>query len=763
MDHVFHALGCFAVRYRYLVVVVWVAITIGCVLAFPSLASLTTDSALTTFLPASAPSAKAAQLAATFQTTRYATATLVAIRDGGQLSQADQVAIDRLEASVRTLPHVLTVQDVATAPDGAARQAQIEANVPQDGSAEAPTLVTAIRAKFGQVAAPVGLTFHLTGPLATTVDSIAALQSSQSATERLTYLLIILLLLFGFRALLAPVLTLLPAALVLALSSPVIAAAVTRLGVRASVTTQFVLIVLVLGAGADYGLFLTFRVREELRRGRDPHDAVVRAVQTVGEPITFSALTVIAALCTLALAQLGFYQSLGPSLAIGVALMLLAGLTLLPALLAVFGRAAFWPSSTAVVQSASTTGLWVRAVTALLARPLLTLGLGLALFGGLALGLLDVTLRPPIQPSTGPAGSDAGAGAIALAAHFPGSSQNPTLILMRFAQPVWRNPTPLAVAEQGLAEVRGIRTVTGPLSPNGVMLSADQYAQLQSQLGPAQALPPIAPPTAQVPASLYNVYRSTAQYVSIDGFTVQFVAVLAAAPSTGDTQAAIPGLRADVTRIATAVNATQAGLYSQDAINYDVSKLSEQDLSHIIPLVIGLIGVLLALVLRSLIAPLYLVVSVALSYLAALGVVGLVFVHFRGEPGMTFILPFALFVFLMALGSDYNILVMTRIREEAQTKPTHVAVREAIALTGSTITTAGVILAGTFAVLAITAAGNDNRQFGFGIAAGILLDTFLVRTLLIPAVVVLLGRWNWWPAPLFRRSHLATPLANRAR
>ncbi len=519
MDHVFHALGCFAVRYRYLVVAGWVAITIGSVFAFPSLASLTTDTTLTNFLPATAPSAQAARLASPFQNARYAAATLVAVHADGPLDYADQAAMSRLEASVGALPHVHAVQDVATAPDGAARQALIEAEVPQDGSGAAPSLVGAIRTQFGRVAAPVGLAFHLTGPLATTVDSIAALHSSQSATEQLTYLLIILLLLLGFRALLAPLLTLLPAALVLALSSPAIAAAVTHLGVRASVTTQFVLIVLVLGAGADYGLFLTFRVREELRRGRDPRDAVVRAVQTVGEPIAFSALTVIAALCTLALAQLGFYQSLGPALAIGIALMLLAGLTLLPALLAIFGRAAFWPSSTAV-RAASTAGLWPRMVAGLLARPVLTLSLGAAVFGGLALGLLGTTLSPPIQPSNGPAGSDATAGAAALASHYPGSSQNPMLILMRFAQPVWQDPAPLAAAEHGLAEVGGIRTVTGPLNPNGVPLSAGQYAQLYAQLGPAQALPPTAPPGTSVPAGLYNLYRSTAQYVSADGSTV---------------------------------------------------------------------------------------------------------------------------------------------------------------------------------------------------------------------------------------------------
>jgi putative drug exporter of the RND superfamily len=193
-------------------------------------------------------------------------------------------------------------------------------------------------------------------------------------------------------------------------------------------------------------------------------------------------------------------------------------------------------------------------------------------------------------------------------------------------------------------------------------------------------------------------------------------------------------------------------VYSEEAIVYDVNQTSQRDLRTIIPLVVLLIAVLLALVLRSMIAPLYLVVSVVLSYLAALGVVGLVFVHLAGQVGIYFILPFELFVFLMALGSDYNILVMTRIREEAHSQPLREAVPKAIGRTGGTVTTAGVILAGTFAVLTITANNDQTLQFGVGIAVGLLMDTFLIRTLLIPALVVLLGRWNWWPAPLFRRA-----------
>jgi RND superfamily putative drug exporter len=436
--------------------------------------------------------------------------------------------------------------------------------------------------------------------------------------------------------------------------------------------------------------------------------------------------------------------------------MLLAGLTLMPALLAIVGRAAFWPSAT-TPRAHATSSLWLRLASRLLLRPALTLVVGVALFVGLALGVLGTILSPPIQPSNGPAGADSTAGAAAVSAHYPGSSQNPTLILMRFARPVWQAPASLDAAQQGVADLGALRTVSGPLLPNGVPLSAAQLVHLHALLGPAQVLPPTPPSGVAISSQLYTLYRSTAQYISADGSTVQFI-VVPTSPSTAATeQAAVPTLRAQIARIAAASGATQAGLFSQGALSYDLSQVSGEDLRHVIPLVVGLIAVLLALLLRSLLAPLYLVASVVLSYVAALGVVGLVFVHVRGESGITFILPFALFVFLMALGSDYNILVMTRIREEARTQPTFQAVRDAIALTGGTITTAGVILAGTFAVLAITTTGSDNRQFGFGIAAGLLLDTFVVRTLLIPAVVTLLGRWNWWPAPLSRRSVAATP------
>ena len=191
----------------------------------------------------------------------------------------------------------------------------------------------------------------------------------------------------------------------------------------------------------------------------------------------------------------------------------------------------------------------------------------------------------------------------------------------------------------------------------------------------------------------------------------------------------------------------------QAAAAADVSAVSGSDIVKIAPVVLAVLFLLLALVLRSLVAPLYLVASVALSYLASLGLAVLIFVVLGHQLGVNFTLPFFMFIFIMALGEDYNILVMSRIREEAGRLPLRPAVASAIGSTGTTVTSAGLVLAGTFGVLAVATSGQI-RQIGTGLALGILLDTFVVRTLLVPSAAVLCGRWNWWPsAPVPRDAH----------
>jgi RND superfamily putative drug exporter len=263
-----------------------------------------------------------------------------------------------------------------------------------------------------------------------------------------------------------------------------------------------------------------------------------------------------------------------------------------------------------------------------------------------------------------------------------------------------------------------------------------------------------------VPLSLYNAYRAEALYVSTSGRIVQFEASLVAGGQQSTAAMnATPRIRRVVAAAASRSGAHASGVAGEAAALYDVSSASNHDLLHVIPIAIVAIGILLALVLRSAVAPLYLIVSVALSYFAALGLSTLVFIDLVGDDGLTFILPFLMFIFLLALGEDYNILVMTRIREEAHQRTLRAAVIEAIGRTGPTVTSAGIILAGSFAVIGFAGGGGPGgsqiRAIGFGLAFGILMDTFLVRTLLVPSVVSLLGRWNWWPAAVGRR-HAST-------
>ena len=256
-----------------------------------------------------------------------------------------------------------------------------------------------------------------------------------------------------------------------------------------------------------------------------------------------------------------------------------------------------------------------------------------------------------------------------------------------------------------------------------------------------------------MPTALYDAYRATARFVSPDGHTIQFEAGLVAGDA-GSTPAlnAVPDIRNALTSVQHAIGATASGVAGEAPALYDVSSISDSDLIRIVPIAIIAIGILLALVLRSVVAPLYLIASVLLSYLAALGLASILFIKIGGSGGLTFLLPFLMFIFLLALGEDYNILVMTRIREEAHHRRLRDAVVTAVGASGPTVTSAGLVLAGTFLVLAVTggsgSGGGQIRDIGLGLALGILMDTFLVRSLLVPSTVSLLGRWNWWPGKL---------------
>ena len=739
------SLARFDIRFRWLIVAVWIIGAITATRALPSLASLS-QSNNAQFLPSKAPSQHAAGLASPFQTTNAgATAVMVAARSDGPLSPTDDAAIEQVERAIGGLPGVIAVRDQGVSADGQARKALVVTSS-TGGNTGNPDLVGSIRASFVAAQPPAGLTFHLTGPLAQTTDAAASAAHTGTNIRVFSVLFVIVLLFTVYRSAIAPLVTLLPAVLSLVLAGPVIAEA-GQVGLPVSIATQTLLPVLLIGAGTDYGLFLVYRFREEIRRGSAPSDALVKAMGRVGLSIAYSATTVIAALACLVIASFSLYRGLGPSLALGVAVMLAAALTLLPALLSIFGRLVFWPSHPSRGQQ--TTGVWGRVAIRVARRPLLVLLAGVILFAMLSAGLLGFTTGGFI--SSAPSGTDSAVGADQLAAHFPAANSNPETLLLRFTTPIWEHPESLADAESQLAAASDLRSVSGPLNPNGTELSIDQLVSLHAQFGPAAGLPATPPASTSVGAALYQAYRATGQFVSADGTTVQFYALAAAGASgTRGAISSIPAVRSTLSAVAEAVGAQDSGVVGLDAVAYDINDYSTTDLLAIAPVVMAALAILLALLLRSLIAPIYLVATVGLSYVAALGSASFLFLHVGGDPGINFVIPILLFIFAMALGEDYNILLMTRVREEAHDHPLPSALARAVGHTGGTITSAGLILAGTFTVLGVAGNSDQSRQLGFTIAFAILLDTFFVRTLLVPSIAVMLGRWNWWPSRLSR-------------
>ncbi len=767
VDDIFRAIGRFSVKFRWVVLVAWIIAAAVIPKALPSLASVTQGNN-SAFLPASAPSEHATNLAAPLGISLSVTPVpVVAAVSTGSFSAADQAWLSTLTTDLSKVATVTRAREFGESavpgPNGVAGQAaqiQVLSNVSQNNQGAVTDLVKNLRSTITAARPPAGIQVHLAGQLATNVDQQNQSGNTGNEVQYAAFIFILLLLFLIFRSALAPFITVIPALLSVTIAGPIIGELGNH-GLKVSSLSQLLLIVLVLGAGTDYGLFLVFRVRENMRNGQANHDAVINALTKVGESITFSALTVIAALLSLLAATFQIYSQLGIPLAIGIAVMLLAGLTLLPALLAIFGRAAFWPSKPKA--GSSSAGLWGKIASRVVRRPAVALVIGLVVFGALSVAVTAYKSAGFGGTITAPAGTDSAAGTNLLNKYFPATAANPTNLVYRLSTPAWDNAQAISAATAQLKASKLFTGVTGPLTPIGSNgFTPAQYTQLHGLLGNG-TLPPTVPaePAAAVAANItaaqwagtYQLYRATQQFVSADGKTIQFETSLKAGdPSTTAALGAVPAIRAQSQSVVPTLHATDYGVTGEAPALYDISSISNSDLAHVIPIAIVVIGVLLALVLRSLVAPLYLIASVAISYFAALGFAVLIFIEIGGSGGITFILPFLLFIFLLALGEDYNILVMTRIREEAHHLPLREAVSRAVGVTGTTVTSAGLVLAGTFAVFAVIggrgSGGSQIVDVGVGLAIGVLMDTFVVRTVLVPCTAVLLGRWNWWPSKL---------------
>jgi RND superfamily putative drug exporter len=581
--------------------------------------------------------------------------------------------------------------------DGKAIETIIAVNVGSKGWSAAGPAADALR-NVAQANAG-GLTVHIAGPLGTAADSNNAFKGIDSTLLFSALAVVIVLLLITYRS---PVLWLLPvisAGVALISAEALIYLLAAHAGLTVNAQSAGILDVLVFGAGTDYALLLTARYREELRRHEDRHVAMAVALRRAGPAILASAGTVILSLLTLALAELNSTASLGPVLAIGVAVALLAMVTLLPALLVITGRWVFWPVRPDYGSAEPTTrGIWARVGRRIAVRPRAVWITTVVLLGAMAIGLTGLKASGLTNAQSFRGHPDSVAGQTVLDQHFPAGAGQPVEV---FGSP--------AAAAQLTSAFRAVPGITGVTS--SAILGGHAYLE----------------------GTLTSAPDSQAAYATIDRVRAAVHAV--------------PGADALV------------GGYT--AVNLDVNRASAHDRNLIIPIILAVVFVILCLLLRALVAPVMLIATVVLSFAAALGVSALFFNNVFNFGGADTTFPLFVFVFLVALGIDYNIFLMTRVREEALRQGPKSGALTGLAATGGVITSAGAVLAGTFAVLG-TLPVTFLTELGFAVAFGVLLDTIVVRSVLVTALNLDLGRWVWWPSRLARQPAQETePLADR--
>lgn len=569
--------------------------------------------------------------------------------------------------------------------------------------------------------APQGVTVYVTGPAGFTADLVAAFSGIDGLLLGVALLAVFLILIVVYRSLLLPIAV---------LSTSLFALTVALLTnwwlakwglIMLSGQTQGILFILVIGAATDYSLLYVARYREQLRVHTEKWSATFAAIKGSFEPILASGGTVIAGLMCLLLSDLKSNSALGPVASIGIAFAMLAALTLLPAILYAFGRAAFWPRRVTYEPEvvASERGIATRGVWARLARWIQTkhrpiwIVTALLLVVGAA-GMTQLNAVGVAQSDLVLGTSDARDGQIALGEHFAAGSGSPVYVLVK--EKHLQEAADLLLADKGIDSV-------------SVASSDAASGTAAVTTGGITAFGPPGTPSPNP---------------SVASGQVLLQATLTDAADSEDAETTVRGLRAS---LHDALPGSLVGGTTATAI--DTNDASIHDRNLIIPIVLAVILVILMLLLRSILAPILLILTTVLSFGTALGVAALVFNGVFQFPGADPAVPLYGFVFLVALGIDYNIFLMTRVREESVLHGTRDGILRGLTITGGVITSAGLVLAATFAALAVIPI-LFLAQISFIVAFGVLLDTFIVRSLLVPALAYDLGRVIWWPSKLWR-------------
>jgi putative drug exporter of the RND superfamily len=651
------------------------------------------------YLPANAESVKTLERLDGFPSDDQADAIVVFHRDGG-LTAGDRAAIAQVRTAIngRVRPAINaerrdTVGETGPAQisgDGATALLTTPITVPEEASGDAEDLLTdtpeEIKDQLGSL--PSGLEAKVTGPAGFAADAVEVFNDINGTLLFATAGLVLVLLIVIYRS---PIFWLIPflSVLLAEVTTRGLGYLIADAGVTVTGQSGGILPVLVFGAGTDYALLMVSRYREELRRHEDKHDAIGVAMRRTAPVVLASGGTVMAALLTLSLAEVTGTSGLGPIGAMGIAMAMLSMLTILPALLAICGRRAFWPFVPRFGSEGTdeTHGVW-RRIADWVARAPRRVWVGTtALLAVMIVGL--VFLNSDL--TTGNMfrdDVDSAQGQELLERGFPAGVNAPTNVVVG-------NEADVDAVRRAMAQTPGVAEVS-----RGV------------ERGPAGV---------KLEATLDEDPYSTAGFDLIAG-------IREAAREAADGEVLVGGPTAE---------------------EHDLRESAARDNRLIVPIALLVVFLILVALLRAITAPLLLIATVIVSYFAALGIGAFFFENVFDFAGMPPDLPLFAFIFLVALGIDYNIFLMARVREETLTHGTRDGTIRGLAVTGAVITSAGLVLAGTFSTLAVLPLV-ALTEIGFTIAIGVLIDTFIVRSLLVPALVLDIGDRVWWPSALAR-------------
>ncbi|MBK8033342.1 MAG: MMPL family transporter [Chloroflexi bacterium] len=837
---IYKQLGALAARYRIVLVILWIGLALAVGLFAPRITQVTTSD-ISTFLPADAPFREAARvLAETYPNDSSGSSYLIAIEapDGvlnpgaedfaGQLDtavgrwlaefktwlQASEIAADIARITSPTDSALLAQQLVAESNQVAL------VNISLTGSGTAKVVKEALL-EYRSTNTPEGVRTYITGGTAITQSTAESSRETAESTLVVTVVLVIVLLLLIYRSPVSPLLPLGAVTLAYIIAQGVVAWLSQQIGMSISTYANVLLVVVLFGAGTDYCLFLISRYREEMADTPDPKAATTSTLAQVGETLVSSAGTIFVGFIAMSFAEMGLFRTAGPVLAIGIVIMLLVGVTFVPALLALLGKRAFWPGK-AVHRP---TGNYYERISQLVSsRPALSVVVIIALMLPLALYGLSTTVSYDLIGDL-PVDDPAVAGYGLVRDNFGAGTIMPLTVVVtgRDAATVASEIDALAQQLAALPTVGDVRSIDDPLGQNGsirnltrvdgqLTLILDQldgagggtgganlvavigalqsYLDLLAQTFPTMAADPnltelqtllsnplqlalqrdklrtdleglaatfatmndaYLMPTALTPllasadeaqAALIDQLNNT--YLANDGSAYRINVIVNVNPNSDAALDTVQQIRALLPRYE---DGSQAVLSGQPVTLADIRDTMNRDLLRTMALVILGIFIVLLFMLRSLIAPIYLILTVIITYAFSLGLTDLVFRLVLGVESLSWYMPFFTLIFLVALGVDYSIFLIGRVKEEVPRHGTRAGVHKAVAATGAIITSAGLILAGTFAAL-LTGSIMGLIQLGFAVAFGVLVDTFVVRTMLVPAITVLLDKFAWWPGNL---------------